>query len=204
MKERLAILVIKLIKQLELFRRKLEKDGTSAGIYKRKFIKKYGIDPEKKIVSESLKVGKILDVGCGGGKFPKDAIGIDPRPKGVKGLHGGQSGVPSKADVVGYAENLPFTPRSFDTIIFRHSFEHVSDPVLVLNEVKRILRGKGIGIFIIPDDSSVDTINLDRSHKHVYTPESFRRLVEAVGGFEIIGNIITVPEWSFGCVVCKK
>ncbi len=50
----------------------------------------------------------------------------------------------------------------------------------------------------------LDTLSLDPTHKHAFTRESFRRLLEAIDGWEIERLDICRPNWSFLCVARKK
>ncbi len=49
----------------------------------------------------------------------------------------------------------------------------------------------------MPDERFVDTIALDPTHKHVFTPESLDRYVGAAGGFEREKSEVVVENWSF-------
>jgi len=50
----------------------------------------------------------------------------------------------SQVDVVGEAEHLPFLDNSFDFVDSTAVFEHVYDPIAAINEVKRVLKPKGV------------------------------------------------------------
>ena len=50
---------------------------------------------------------------------------------------------------------------------------------------------------------ALDTIMLDPTHKHAFTRESFRHLLEAIGGWEIERLEVCRPDWSFLCVARK-
>jgi ubiquinone/menaquinone biosynthesis C-methylase UbiE len=54
------------------------------------------------------------------------------------------------------AENTPFGDRYFDRIICTEVFEHVLDPSLVLLEMKRILKDKGIISLSIPNEKLIN------------------------------------------------
>ena len=56
---------------------------------------------------------------------------------------------------------------------------------------------------VLPDETRINTIELDVTHKHAFTPESFRKYIELMGGFEIIKLESVLKDWSFLCV-CKK
>ena len=53
-------------------------------------------------------------------------------------------------------------------------------------------------------DEALDTITLDPTHKHAFTRESFRHLLEAIGGWQIERLEVCRPNWSFICVARKE
>jgi SAM-dependent methyltransferase len=148
--------------------------------------------------------GKGLDVGCGSNKTHPGAIGVDLTPKGQKGAAGGQKDEVSQSDIVASGDNLyMFEDQSFDYIVQRHNLEHYQDPIKALQEWYRLLKPGGILGMVIPDDRNCDTIKLDPTHKHVFTPSSLQRILSLMGGFEITYMASLLYHWSFICVVRK-
>lgn len=102
----------------------------------------------KKIIKK-LKFNNCLDVGCASGymisqilhDFP-DAkyFGIDAYDKAIEYAHKYCPGVEFK---VAPAEKLPFKDNSFDLVICYETIEHVANPSLCLEEMKRVLSSKG-------------------------------------------------------------
>ena len=99
---------------------------------------------------------RILDVGCGDGKFAKlltgeaaSATGIDPNPAAVENA---RSLVPEAKFVVGSAESLPFGDSSFDVVIFVNALHHVPAHLMAaaLRESSRVLTPGGYLIVIEP------------------------------------------------------
>lgn len=149
--------------------------------------------------------GRGIDVGCGGQKIHPEAIGIDIVPKGEKGVFGSQRKVISQADIWASGDNLfMFKNNELDYVVASHNLEHYQDPIKTLIEWKRVLKTEGILGLVLPDDRKINTIKLDPTHKHVFTPESFRRLAELIGGFEIIRIEDCIKDWSFLCVLKKN
>lgn len=50
---------------------------------------------------------------------------------------------------------------------------------------------------VLPDETEIDTIPLDPTHKHAFTPASYARLLGLIGGFKIIEIEAVIPNWSF-------
>lgn len=55
-----------------------------------------------------------------------------------------------KADIL----NLPFDNNSFDVVFCNHVLEHISDDTKAMQELYRVLKPNGMGIFQIPQDLS--------------------------------------------------
>ena len=64
-----------------------------------------------------------------------------------------------KADIC----NLPFETNSFDVILCNHVLEHILDDTKAMQELFRVLRPAGMGIFQIPQDLSRDKTYEDAS-----------------------------------------
>lgn len=146
-----------------------------------------------------------LDVGCGSRKTHPDAIGVDITPKGKPGIYGSERRQMSQADVVLSGDDLNiFADGVFDYVVARHNLEHYKDPIKALQEWKRVLKKGGIMGIVVPDDENIDTISLDPTHKHAFTKDSFKRLINTIGGFRIIKIENCIDDWSFVCIAKKK
>ena len=64
-----------------------------------------------------------------------------------------------KADIL----DLPFEDNSFDVVFCNHVLEHIEDDVKAMRELYRVLKPKGIGIFQVPQDLSLDNTYEDFS-----------------------------------------
>jgi len=115
-------------------------------------------DFEWKSISQNIRPGRFLDVGCGAGYAMKRAkaefncvtSGIDPEP-GAHGVGRGQQGSMDSLDIVkGFSENLPYAAKSFDTIYSSHVLEHVNDVSKTLQEMSRVLKDDGVLIIGMP------------------------------------------------------
>ena len=67
------------------------------------------------------------------------------------------------ADVKADICNLPFKNNEFDVILCNHVLEHIPDDTKAMQELYRILKPGGMGIFMIPQDLSRATTFSDNS-----------------------------------------
>lgn len=113
--------------------------------------------------------GKILDVGCGTGLFLescKEAIGVDVNELCVEYCRKKQLEV-FKMDY----DVLPFIDDFVDTIVLDNVLEHISDPVPLIRECKRILNPNGRIIVLVPGSKGYKH---DPDHKHYYSKAELR------------------------------
>jgi SAM-dependent methyltransferase len=111
----------------------------------------------RKSIFPYLGEGKLLDVGCGSGdnivRFLEDgwdAYGVDVNEIGVVHARKRLGNRVFQGDIF----SLKFDSASFDLILFRHSLEHVHDPVGVLREAHRLLRNGGLLVVLLPNIGS--------------------------------------------------
>ena len=160
--------------------------------------------PERLALLEYCMSGKGIDVGCGHRKTHENCIGVDILPKGSLGKVGCITGKEIVSDICASGDNLfMFKDQELDFVISRHNLEHYVDVIKTLIEWKRVLKIGGIMAVILPDESSINTIALDPSHRHVFTPESFLGYIELIGDLEVIKIEKVIPNWSFICVLSK-
>jgi len=123
-----------------------------------------------------------VNLGCGNQKTKEDlkCFGLDQNTPGKTGV-GGMRFSGAQPDVVGKAEQLPYQDHSVDYIAAKHLFEHVVDPVSVLDEWKRVLKPDGRLYMIVPNHNEMPTMLVDCSHTHCYTEDSLPRLLKTAG-----------------------
>ena len=105
----------------------------------------------------NTRTGKLLDVGCGSGKFLNnmrltgwEVEGVDFDPKAVELAR-------TKYSInahLGSLESIRFADNSFDAITMSHVVEHVFNPVALLQECYRILKPGGKLIALTPNINS--------------------------------------------------
>jgi SAM-dependent methyltransferase len=124
---------------------------------------------------------KLLDIGCGTGwiaaHFP-NWTGIDGSPDAVtRGKELGREIVLGDVNAP-----LPFDDEWFDGVVIKDLLEHVDDPVAVVREARRVLRGGGT-VFASSPDAQRWVWN-DYTHRRPFTRKAFRMLF-ADNGFEV-------------------
>jgi SAM-dependent methyltransferase len=130
----------------------------------------------------------ILDVGCGRGRL-LHALHLD----GFRNLTGLDPFVPRDLHydngIRVYRRSLGEMEGRYDLIMMHHSFEHMADPVGVLESVARLLADQGRVLVRIPLASSyawrhygVDWVQLDAPrHFYLHSRKSMSLLVDKVG-----------------------
>lgn len=105
------------------------------------------LDEQIKKYSSYIK-GKILDVGAGSYSHYIDFfkyqeyIKMDAKPG-------------ENIDVVGQAEDIPFGPETFDSVVCTQVFEHLADPFKVAGEIYRVLKKGGHCLITCPQASEL-------------------------------------------------
>ena len=105
--------------------------------------------------------GNILDIGSADGMFTsviakkskaKKVIGIDVLKRSVDWANNHWKNSVMKF-YVGDAENFKYDKESFDAIVALEVLEHVEKPVVVLKNVKRLLKKDGYAVFLVPAET---------------------------------------------------
>lgn len=107
---------------------------------------------------KALPSGKLLDVGCGDGRFLAQmralgwqVMGVEPDAEAAA-IARARFGV----DVTcGSLEDAAFPDSTFDAITMKHVIEHVPYPVQTLEECRRILKPGGRLVVMTPNSESI-------------------------------------------------
>lgn len=120
--------------------------------------------------------GDLLDAGCGNQPFAvwygglvRRTVALDAAP--LEGV-----------SVVGYADQLPFRPASFDSVLCTEVLEHVTDAERACREMFRVLRPGGHVIVTVPYLYPTHEASYDFRR---FTHYGLRSLLER-HGFEVV------------------
>jgi len=128
---------------------------------------------------------------------------VDLIARGDKGEHGVVANQTSVADIQASGDDLHmFGDGELDYVVARHNLEHYV--VKTLCEWRRVLKPGGVMAIVFPCERAGDTVYVEPTHKHCFTPESLERLIQAVGGFDVLRSEIVIPDWSFLTVARKR
>ena len=98
-------------------------------------------------------------------------------------------------------EKIP-TNKSFDIVVLFHTLEHIIDPVILLKNIKKLLKPKGKVLVEVPncDDFHLGLNKFykefywERAHIHYFNPKSLKTMIN-LGGFKSI-KITGVQRYS--------
>jgi 2-polyprenyl-3-methyl-5-hydroxy-6-metoxy-1,4-benzoquinol methylase len=152
--------------------------------------------------------GRLLDFGCGGGKFLRrmhalgwDVAGIDFSETSVRAVR--EAGLRA---IQGTLPHPELSPGSFDVVTMRHALEHVPDPPAVLRAARELLVPGGRLVIQVPNydawevayfgDAAVG-LDLPRHFTH-FTPPTLADMLERAGFRPIRVGSRARPSW-----ICK-
>lgn len=141
------------------------------------------------LVGTHLKrTSSLLDVGCGAGNWIRNL-----REEGFTNLTGVDLFTNEPKDMEGWkfltGEVFNDQLKTYDCITLHHSFEHMTEPLRVLERIKALLNTNGLCIIRIPvmeslawDMYGVDWYQIDAPrHFYLYTVRAMRYLCKKVG-----------------------
>jgi SAM-dependent methyltransferase len=142
-------------------------------------------------VTRQLAPGRAVDVGCGRGDLGALLIrrgwrvtGVEPSADACAVAR--ERGIDARQ---GTLADVPLEPAAYEVAVFKHSLEHVTDPVADLRRVRDALRPGGLVLVTVPNFSSWQRrrfgarwyhLDLPRHRVH-FTPAALRRALEAAG-----------------------
>ena len=142
-----------------------------------------------------LPPGRLLDVGCGAGRFLAEMRRRGWQTQGIDVDAAAIEWAKSKHRLeveVASLEEAAFAPHSFDAVTASHVIEHVEDPTAFVRECMRILRPGGRVVVTTPNLSALGFTTFGAAwagldpprHLNLFTLESLRRCAEAAGARE--------------------
>lgn len=104
--------------------------------------------------AKQVKSGNILDIGCGEGHFLDQIAQFGFKTFGLEfSSDAAVVAIRQGHQVVnGRAEYLPFPDSFFAAVHMNHVLEHVTNPILSLTEIRRVLQPTGIGVIEVPNE----------------------------------------------------
>lgn len=156
--------------------------------------------------------GRLLDIGCGYGFFLQEMKCRGWKVEGIEISEIGRQYARDKWDINVYPqplENLSLSENFFDVVTLFYVIEHVSDPLALIKEVKRILKPDGLILLRWPHSTPIVGIlgpfskKLDLYHTpyHLYdfSPSTMEKMLTFCGFKDIetmiLGN--TKPSRRF-------
>ncbi len=150
------------------------------------------------IIENTREKDKILDVGCGTGKYlvelsKKDRIcyGIDPLLE-ISLNEANKRAEEEKVNInliQGVGENIPFSPKFFDMVLCLSTLQHVNNPDKTLSEIKRVLVDNGILLISVPLGKNIfnffRNIFKPKYFTHSFSIKELRTLIKK-NGFDIL------------------
>lgn len=141
-------------------------------------------------------VGKLLDVGCGGGRFLKRMQRRGWQVEGTDFVAEAVREVTARYGIKTYAGDLPdcvIEENSFDAITMSQVIEHLYDPKATLQACWRLLKPGGLLVMTTPNVLSLGAAEFGASwrgweaprHLHLFSVKTLKRQTEQAG-FEVV------------------
>lgn len=135
--------------------------------------------------------GRLLDIGCGNGKFLLSMQQLGWQTQGVEfNSSAVQICRDSGLDIFqGELASAAFPDNHLDVVTARHLIEHVADPTLFIKEIFRILKPGGIMVLITPNSQALGRgwfgtnwyANEVPRHLYLFNPKNLRLLTAQTG-----------------------
>ncbi len=161
--------------------------------------KNYGYIKRKRFIKEFKVMGKLLDIGCGTGKFLRemsrdetwDIVGIEPNQFAFDTA----KNIPNINIYQGRFREISFQKESFDVITLWNVLEHLEQPIEDLRYAYDILKNNGLIVFTIPNYSSIERVIFNRywsgwdlpRHLYIFPRRLIKKILADIG-FQILAE----------------
>lgn len=133
---------------------------------------------------ERIRGGSVLDVACGIGYGSQrlglvaDTVtGVDVSVEAISAARSRYASERVTFEIVDVERGLPFDDEEFDAVVCFEAVEHLREPKVLVEEIRRVLRGEGVFILSTPRPGSGGDPTLNPHHHHQFDLESLRALV---------------------------
>ncbi len=146
--------------------------------------------------------GKLLEVGCATGLFLSNAHAAGYSVTGIEPAPGHRELIPSEIASSVFSqklEDVDFPDNIFDVIVAIQLIEHLIDPAVFAQKLKRVLKPGGIAYVETPNFDCVSRLlrvpswmncNVGPGHWHLFNPRSMAFFCERIG-------LRVVRRWTF-------
>ncbi|MBI4647390.1 MAG: class I SAM-dependent methyltransferase [Bacteroidia bacterium] len=157
-------------------------------------------------------VAKVLDVGCGNGRFLMYLSRLGHFHLYGTELEGKSAQRAAQVQQItlktGMLEKDDFAQESFDAVTLFHVFEHLAEPAQMLEIIASIVKKDGIAVFSFPNIESYQSkwfkgkwLHLDPPrHLFFFGPDDFKALMKKHGFEAINEHYISTEQNPYGMV----
>lgn len=148
--------------------------------------------------------GRLLDVGCGGGKYLRSMRALGWEPEGVEFNRSAVETCRAAGLKVfqGELSEAGFPDGHFDVVTARHVIEHIPAPVDFVTEIHRILKPGGLMVLMTPNSRALGRgwfgvhwfANDIPRHLVLFSPENLARLAGRAGFEPAVVRTSSTPK----------
>jgi SAM-dependent methyltransferase len=181
------------------------------GVFAR-FIQHYRQMKAARLAKRIARNSAVLDIGCGDGSFLSALGKLAPLELHGTELEGSAAQRAQRHPEIklhiGDAVTAGYRDEQFDLVTLFHVFEHLSEPILTLNLVHKILKPGGLAVLSFPNGASFQArlfkskwLHLDPP-RHLFIPNPVYLEKRFIGmGFAVVGRrTFSIEQNPFGFI----